>query len=500
MGDVLRRAVRLAPDAVLLSTPETGERWTATELLDAAGSVAAGLLARHAPGARVATCLGNGPAAVLLQLGTALAGMTLVPVNPRSRPAEVEHALRLSGAVLAVAAEEVAGNPVADLCAAVEGVDVVRVGVDWRAAVPWATPGELPAVDPQSLAQVQFTSGTTGRAKGVRITHAGMVATGTAFAERLGPTTGRVWCNPMPLFHTAGNVLGVVGALASGAEHVVLPFAPGPVLRVVEERQVTLLSAAPTLLDLLAAHPDLARTDLSSLRVLFTGGMTVTPAFVDRVEQVFGARLSITFGMTETCGAVLQTSPEDPDPVRRETVGAPLAGTDVRIAGPDGAAVAPGTPGELWVRGERITRGYLDDPVATAEAIDADGWLHTGDLAEMDGRGACRVVGRLKDMIKTGGENVSPVEVEEVLVAHPDIARAAVVGVPDPRWGELVVAFVVPAGDRDPSPDELTRHCRDRLSPFKVPRHWRVVDELPMTASAKVQRAELRRIAAADAG
>ena len=177
---------------------------------------------------------------------------------------------------------------------------------------------------------------------------------------------------------------------------------------------------------------------------------------------MFGARLSITFGMTETCGAVMQTAPTDPDRIRRETVGAPLAGTDVRIAGPDGAAVPPGVAGELWVRGARITRGYLDDPVATAETIDADGWLHTGDLAEMDGDGACRVVGRLKDMIKTGGENVSPVEVEELLVAHPDVARAAVVGVPDERWGELVVAFVVPADGRDPDPVELTEFCRDR--------------------------------------
>ena len=266
-------------------------------------------------------------------------------------------------------------------------------------------------VDPESLAQVQFTSGTTGRAKGVQITHAGMVVTGRAFADRLGPSAGRVWMNPMPLFHTAGNVLGVVGALWARAEHVVLPFAPAAVLRAMGERRATLLSAAPTLLDLLVAHPDLRACDLSALRVLFTGGMTVTPAFVDRVESVFGARLSITFGMTETCGAVLQTSPTDPDRIRRETVGAPLAGTDVRIAGPDGAAVLPGVAGELWVRGARITRGYLDDPDATAATIDADGWLHTGDLAEMDADGACRVVGRLKDMIKTGGENVSPVEV-----------------------------------------------------------------------------------------
>jgi fatty-acyl-CoA synthase len=300
----------------------------------------------------------------------------------------------------------------------------------------------------------------------------------------------------MPLVHTAGNVLGVVGALWQRAEHVVLPFAAGPVLQALAGSRATMLSASPTLLDLLAAHPDRPATDLTALRVLFTGGQTVTPGFVDRVEAVFGARLSITFGMTETCGAVLMTSPADPDPVRRETVGAPLAGTDVRIAGPDGAPVPPGEPGEIWVRGPRITRGYLDDPVATAAAIDPDGWLHSGDLAVMDAAGACRVVGRLKDMIKTGGENVSPVEVEEVLAGHPAVARAAVVGAPDERWGELVVAFVVPVPGAEPRVEELAAFCRDRLSPFKVPRSWRIVDDLPMTASAKVQRAELRRWAA----
>jgi fatty-acyl-CoA synthase len=438
---------------------------------------------------------------VLLQFGVALAGMTLVPVNPRSRSGELENALRLSGAVCLYAAEDVGGNPVADLATDVAGDlpalrEVRRCGDDWRASIELAEPGPLPEVDPESLAQIQFTSGTTGRAKGVRITHSGMVTTGHAFAERLGPEAGRVWVNPMPLFHTAGNVLGVVGALWARAEHVVLPFAPAPVLRAMADRRASMLSAAPTLLDLLAAHPDLPGTDLSALRVLFTGGMTVTPAFVDRVESLFGARLSITFGMTETCGAVLQTAPTDPDRIRRETVGAPLAGTDVRIAGPDGAAVPAGTRGELWVRGARITRGYLDDPAATAATIDPEGWLHTGDLAEMDDDGACRVVGRIKDMIKTGGENVSPVEVEELLVQHPDVDRAAVVGVPDERWGELVVAFVVPAGDRDPDLESLAEFCRNGLSPFKVPRLWRVVDDLPMTASAKVQRAELRRIAA----
>src|SRR3954452_11230398 len=210
LGDVLHRAVQEGPEDLLLNTPATGETWTASRLLADSRAVAAGLLTRWAPGARIATCLGNGPEPVLLQLGVALAGMTLVPINPRSRPAELEHALRLSGAVCLYAAEDVGGNPVADLAAKAAGrlpalEEIRRCGAPWRDALGLAEPVELPPVDPESLAQIQFTSGTTGRSKGVQITRSGMAATGRAFADRLGPTAGRVWLNPMPLFHTAGN-------------------------------------------------------------------------------------------------------------------------------------------------------------------------------------------------------------------------------------------------------------------------------------------------------
>jgi len=508
VGDVLRRAARLGGDDPLVRavTPAGDLVWTAAELLADAERVARGLLARHSPGTRVATCLANGPEAVLLQLGVALAGMVLVPVNPRTRPPELEHALRLSGAACIYAATEVAGNRIAEVAAELAPrlpgpLEVHPCAGDWRALLAGGDPAQpLPDVDPDGLAQVQFTSGTTGRAKGVRISHRGMVVTSAAFAERIGLPPGGVWLNPMPLFHTAGNVLGVMGALWQRCEHVVLAFEPGAVLRLIAERRVTLLSAAPTLLDLLMASPSLPDTDLSSLRVVFTGGQTVTPAFVRRVETTFGAPMSITFGMTETCGAALQTSPADPDEIRLGTVGRPLAGTDVRIATPEGTPTRPGEPGELWLRGTRLTSGYFDDPQATAAAIDPEGWLHSGDLAVMDERGACRVVGRLKDMIKTGGENVSPEEVEDAVASHPAVLRTAVVGRPDDRWGELVVAFVVPAPGAEVAPEELEAHCRELLSPFKVPRLWRVVDELPMTASTKIQRAELRRLAAADTG
>jgi fatty-acyl-CoA synthase len=496
VADVLRRAARLGPqDRVLTVLGDGGARsWTAAELLRDAGLVAGSLLDRHPAGSRIATCLPNGTAPALLQLGVALAGMVLVPINPRSRPVELEHCLRLSRAVRLYAAPGVAGaDALPDLR------EVVAVAGDGAAVVPDASGDvpDLPEVDPESLAQVQFTSGTTGRPKGVRITHRGMVLTSAAFADRIGLPEGGVWLNPMPLFHTAGNVLGVMGAMWQRAEHVVLPFEPAAVLRAVEERAATLLSAAPTLLSLLMEHPAFDDTDLSSLEVVFTGGSTLSPRLVDTIEQRFGAPLSTTFGMTETCGCAVQTSPlvDDAD-TRRTTAGRPVAGTQVRVVVRD-EVVPLGETGELQVRGERLTRGYLDAPEATAELLDPDGWLRTGDLGQIDAAGRVRIVGRLKDMIKTGGENVSPEEVEDCLTRHPTVSRAAVVGAPDDRWGELVVAFVVPATGVELDPVALEAHCRSLLSGFKVPRRWYEVAELPTTASSKVQRAELRRRAAA---
>lgn len=499
VGDVLRRAARLGPADVVLTTIGSGgeHSWTAARLLEDAEAVATSLLRRHPVGSHIATFLSNGPQAVLLQLGVALAGMVLVPVNPKSRPPELEHALTLASAVTVHV-----DNDGADLVRSVvsrlpDPPEVVVVGEDPRSLLGDDEPAALPVVDPDSPAQIQFTSGTSGPAKGVRIHHHGMVDTAHAFARRIGLPPGGVWLNPMPLFHTAGNVLGVLGALWQRAEHVVMPFEPGAVLRVLRERAVTLLSAAPTLLHLLMSRPDFPAGRFESLRVVFTGGSTLTPRMVEAIESGFGARLSVTFGMTETCGCALQTAPlTDSDEVRRNTVGLPIEGTDVRVAGPDGTALPVGQRGELLLRGSRITRGYHDDPEATAKALDGEGWLHTGDLAEMDARGRLRIVGRLKDMIKTGGENVSPEEVEDVLTGHADVERAAVVGAPDERWGELVVAFVVPSNASPPDIEALDAYCRQRLAPFKVPRRWHVVAELPMTASAKVRRAELRQRAA----
>ncbi|MFI0352250.1 class I adenylate-forming enzyme family protein [Actinomadura sp. 9N407] len=501
VGDVLRRAARLGPDDIVLTTLDPGgaSGWTAARLLADASAVAASLLRRHPTGSRIATYLHNGPEAVLLQFGVALAGMVLVPINPKARPGELAHALGLAGAVSLYADEESAGLVDGIRTGLPRLTEVVRLDGEWRALLEDGPPPALPPVDPDSPAQIQFTSGTSGRPKGVRIHHRGMVHTSHAFARRIGLPSGGVWVNPMPLFHTAGNVLGVLGALWQRAEHVVLRFEPAAVLEALAVRRATLLSAAPTLLHLLMDRPEFAGTDLSGLRVVFTGGSPLTPSMVDAVEDGFGAPLSITFGMTETCGCALQTAPlSDTAEVRRTTVGTPIEGTDVRVVDSGGEIAPIGVSGELLLRGSRLTRGYHDDPEATARAIDADGWLHTGDLAAMDAHGRLRIVGRLKDMIKTGGENVAPEEVEEAVAGHPDVARAAVVGVPDDRWGELVVAFVVLRPGAAFDAGAVGAYCRERLSPFKVPRRWTVVDELPLTASAKVRRAELRHRAQED--
>jgi fatty-acyl-CoA synthase len=492
VGDVLRRAAERAPGRDGLVDADGGRRWTYAELLADSERVARALLARFTPGERVAACTPNRPELVLLQFGAALAGLTLVPLNPLLRRGELQYVLGHAGAAGILAAEEHRGHRIADTIASLDLPalrDVIVPGAGWDALLAGAGDAQLPHVGPDDLGQIQFTSGTTGNPKGVRITHRGMVLTAEAFAEREHVADGAAWVNPMPLFHTAGNVLGTLGATWACAPHVALPFEPARTLATAAAERAGMLSAAPTLLHTMLEHPSFADADLGALEVVMTGGSTVEPSFVRRVEEGFGARLSITFGMTETCGAAMVTAPEDAQADRETTVGRPLAHTEVRIA----------DNGELCLRGPRVTPGYHDLPEETERAIDADGWLHTGDLASMDERGYVRIQGRLKDMIKRGGENIAPAEVEACLAEHPAVAEAAVVGLPDERWGEVVVAYVRPSG-ATPDVAELVAHCREHLASFKLPRRWAFVDSMPLTASGKIRRTELRERAASDPG
>lgn len=518
VGDLLRQVAAEVPDRVALvegtPTAATRRRWTYRQLLTEAERGANRLLASFRPGERVAVWAPNIPEWVLLDYAAALAGVVLVTVNPSYRAAEVTHALRQSRSAGLFLVPDFRGHRLIDTAEQIRGElpDLRQVfGLDdWAGFTASASPAgserPLPTVDPAAAAQLQYTSGTTGFAKGALLPHVGIVTNARLCLQRLEVGAGDVYVNPMPLFHTAGCVLAVLGCLASRATHVLVPgFDPALVLDLCEQEQATAVAGVPTMLLALLEQPGLADRDLSRLRAVLCGGATVPPELVRRIETAFGARFSTIFGQTETSPVITQTRLHDAPVDKAGTVGQPLPQTEVKIVDPvTGATVPTDTVGELCTRGYLLMRGYFELPEATAETIDADGWLHTGDLCSMDERGYCQVRGRLKDMVIRGGENVYPRELEDVLFTHPAVAEVAVVGVPDPRWGEQLAAFVrlatpAPRRGEDLSPaepdrlqTELAELVRGTLAAHKVPRYWVWVNELPLTASGKVQKFALR--------
>ena len=353
----------------------------------------------------------------------------------------------------------------------------------------------LPEVRPGDIAQIQYTSGTTGFPKGAELRHRGLTNNARFYAERIGLQPGEVYVNPMPLFHTAGCGMGVLGTAQRLAVHVpVLAFDPALVLELCEAQRAAVFGGVPTMLIALLGHPDLELRDLSSLRAAVSGGAPVPAELVRRVEERLGVRVSVVFGTTECSPLLTQVKLDDSVHDRAGTLGSPLPQTEIKIADlATGQPVPVGQAGELCARGYMVMRGYHDAPQATATAIDAGGWYHTGDLASIDARGYLRIEGRIKDMIIRGGENIYPREIEDALFTHPAVAEAAVVGVPDETWGEVVAAFVRPApGQPAPDPEELRAHCRQRLAPNKTPLHWVFVDAFPMTPSGKIQKYKLR--------
>ena len=503
VGDMLREAAAAAPGATALVAgnpgPSDRRRWTYTELLEQSEQAARALLGRFEPGERVAVWGNNIPEWVMLEFAAALAGITIVTVNPALRAQELTHVLGQSGANGMFLIPEYRGARLDLLLDEVRGgLPALREVVPFTAWADFTASGSpaqtLPVVKSLDPAQVQYTSGTTGVPKGAVLHHRGIANNARLTMERGGLPAGTVFLSPMPLFHAAGCVMSVLGAVATRGTLVLPPaFDPGLMLELIESERVECVIAVPTMHIGVLDHPGLAATDVSSVRLLFTGGAVVPPALVKRVEAAFGAPMCIVFAQTEASPVITGTAPGDAAADREETLGRPLPDTEVKII--DAAAgdtVAPGVIGELCTRGYHVMTGYLDDPEATAAAIDADGWLHTGDLGSMDERGYCRIGGRLKDMIIRGGENIYPREIEQVLFEHEDVADVAVVGVPDPVWGEQVAAVVRPAAGRTPDPDVLFAYCRARLAPHKAPRHWRVVDAFPLTPSGKIKKYVLR--------
>lgn len=503
VGEALRRAAAEAPDVTALVAgapdPKERRRWSYADLLDQTELTARALLGRFDPGERVAVWANNVPEWVVLEYAAALAGITIVTVNPALQARELRHVLGHSRADGVFLIPEYRGSPMAEVLAGVRADlpslrEVVSFS-DWEDFLSGGSRNEpLPEVSPDDPAQIQYTSGTTGTPKGVVLHHRGIVDNARFYAERFGMTLGSVQISPMPLFHTAGCVVGVLGSLSRCGTLVLPPFFdPGLYLELIESEEADSLMGVPTMLISLLGHPRFPETNLSHVERVLSGGATVPPDLVRRVEAGFGAPVSIVFAQTEASPVITQTSPEDLAEDRAETLGRPLPRTEVKVVDPEsGETVSTGRIGELCTRGYHVMTGYFDDPEATAAAIDGDGWLHTGDLASMDERGYFHIEGRLKDMIIRGGENVYPREIEQVLFAREDVADVAVVGVPDEEWGEQIAAFVRPAAGHAPSEQELFAYCRERLASHKTPRHWAFVDDFPLTASGKVQKFVLR--------
>jgi fatty-acyl-CoA synthase len=493
---VARSADRLA----LVADLDVGGRreWTYRELYDDATRLAYSLLQYFEPGEHVGVWMPNSAEWVLLELGCALAGLVLVTVNPAFRPAEARHVLGQSRAAGVFLAERYRDNPLAEHLASIRAelphLQTVIPVTGWEQFRASAPPRPLPAVPADSPAQIQYTSGTTGFPKGAMLRHRGIVNNARLMGERLAMTADDVSLNFMPMFHTGGCVCGTLIPIAFGARHVILGgFDAATVLRVVEQERVTQMGCVTTMFTLMLEDPSFPVRDLSSLRAGWTGGATVPAELVRRVERDFGMQLSIVFGQTESGPTITQTRLNDAPTDKADTVGTVLPQTEVKIVDPDtGEIVAVGTPGELCTRGYLVMAGYYDLAEQTAEAIDSEGWLHTGDLCAMDQRGYFTVAGRIKDMIIRGGENIYPREIEAVLASHPQVLDASVVGIPDPVFGEQPAAFLRVAPGSTVSEAELRAFVRERLAKNKTPRVWRFVSEFPMSPSGKIKKYVLR--------
>jgi fatty-acyl-CoA synthase len=496
IGGALRQTAAAVPDQVGLVAAWPGEparrRWTFAQLLEEAERAAQALLGRFEPGERIAVWAPNIPEWLFLQFGAALAGLTLVTVNPALRPRELAHVLGQSRAVgLFLVPEYRDANLVASLEEVRPRLPALREVVlltEWRrfvsstqARVP------LPDVQPDDIAQILYTSGTTGVPKGALLHHRGLTNNSRLLARRLGARVGEGWLNPLPLFH-AGGILVTLASLQLQAKQVVCPVDPALMLELIETERPAIGGGSPTMLELLLRHPDFGHRDLSSLRIIHSSGMAVPADLVRRVESRLSARVHILYGQTEA-GMTHGVGGDDPMEAKVQTVGRPLPQVDVKIVHPHTGAILPlGAVGELSVRGYQVMAGYFEMPEATAATIDPECWLHTGDLASMDELGYCRIEARLKEMIIRGGENIFPAEIEEVLGTHPAVAAVAVVGVPDPLYGEQVAACVQLRPGVSVSEAELRSLCQQQLARFKVPVHWHFVDEMPWTPLGKIQK------------
>ncbi|MDF3305902.1 AMP-binding protein [Rhodococcus sp. T2V] len=500
VGDLLREAASAEPDRLALvdGTPDPADRreWTYRQLLADTEMVARALLAHFAPGDRIAIWAPNSAEWVILQQAIAMAGMVVVGVNPAYRAHELEYILRQSRSVGLFYRDTYRGADLTALLAEVRPslpeLRMVIAPSEWRSFIATGDPEmEFPAVAPTAPVQIQYTSGTTGFPKGALLHHKGIVNEATFVFERAGLVDHVVCVNAMPMYHIGGGAVTELGTFAAHGTFVVLPgFDAALMLEMLEAYRGTHSLMVPTMLIALLEHPDRGRRDVSSLHTVLSGAAAVPQALVERVLDELDCQVTILFGQSEMHGVISQTRVTDDPADQATTVGQPLPELEVKIIDPVSQETVPiGEQGEICCRGYQTMLGYSEMPDETAATIDADGWLHMGDLATMDERGFLRITGRLKDMIIRGGLNIYPREIEELLFRHDDVAEVAIVGVPDTRWGEQIGAVVRPADPANPpDPAELKAWCRDRIAAHKTPSLWYFTDTLPMTPSGKIQK------------
>lgn len=522
LGDLLDRQAEAFPDRPAVTVDDRSKdlltTWTYAMLRADADRLARGLIGWGvAAGDRVAVMAPNCAEWVLLEYALAKVGAVLVTVNPALKRSELAYVLtqgQVSGlfAVTGYRGSDIAAD-LAALAADLPSLTrLCRIGEgEMAGALPFAdllalgdrTSDSLraarqAAVNPRDVAQIQYTSGTTGKPKGAMLRHHGTVNNARLMADRGGYGPGDTMLSAMPLFHTAGCVCNVMAMAASGGHLVTMDaFDPARMLALWAQFRPSLVNAVPTMMVRMLEHPDWSAAP-RALRRVVTGGTSIPPSLMLQMREQTGGEPLIIMGMTECSPIITQTRDSDSLETRVGTAGTPLPHTELRIADPEtGATKALGEAGELCIRGYLTMAGYFDMPEKTAETIDADGWLHSGDLAVLEETGHLRIVGRLKDMIIRGGENVYPVELEECLLDHPAVSQAQVVGVPDPDLGEESCAFVVLREGAQATPEALQAHCRQHMARHKMPKYVQVLGELPMTANGKIQKFALRQQAAA---
>ena len=456
------------------------------------------------PGQAVAVWAPNSAEWIVAQLAIARAGAVLVPLNTRFQGPEAAYVLARSRARMLLTVGSFLGRRYPDLLAGEDLPHLQRTVLfeDWPAFTESAGPEataeadrRAAAVSPDDWLDLMFTSGTTGHPKGVRSRHGASIRSFRYYAANLGMRGGDRYLLVNPLFHTFGSKAGVVAALTVGATlYPMATFDPAAAADVIAAEGITVFPGPPTIYHSLLQLPEETRRRLRSLRLAVTGAAAVPVELLRRMERELGFDVVLTaYGLTETIGLVTMCRVGDPPEVVSATSGRAIPGVEVATVDRDGRPTGPGEPGEIVVRGYPVMDGYFEDPDATAEAIDADGWLHTGDVGVLDPAGGLRITDRIKDMYIVGGFNAYPAEIEAALMEAPGVAQVAVVGVPDDRLGEVGMAFVVSRPGQQVTPEAVIAFARDRLANYKVPRRVQVVEALPVNAGGKVMKHVLRR-------